>query len=192
MDNHANAVEPPAGKAQMLRKALGLTLVVATAVVWVVASFVSEALVAPAASGARPAIPPFILTYLATSLFVVYLPVVHAKDAWQAVRQRSSKRQQGDADSRCAGLCRDTATAVIRQQASTGCTHRGSSRLLARPSALKRRLAHVQGSSAPAGRLPFYGRRAIAGLSPRRRAECCGSGVARCTVGVCRLPRRLC
>lgn len=61
-------------------KALGLLLIAATAVIWVASSFISEALVSNKGDTKRAwHVPPFILTYLSTSLFTMFLPGVHLK-----------------------------------------------------------------------------------------------------------------
>lgn len=74
------------------RRALGLVLIFATAVIWVAASFLSSYLVTsrPGAAGALHA-PPFLLTYLATSVFTLFLPLVHGR-RWAA---RCAERRCG-------------------------------------------------------------------------------------------------
>ncbi len=58
----------------------GLTLIFVTAVIWVAASFISEALVSNKADEQHAwHVPPFVLTYLATSLFMLFLPMVYMK-----------------------------------------------------------------------------------------------------------------
>lgn len=77
-------------------RALGLSLIVITAVIWVISSFISASLVTPSTSGGKAAVPPFLLTYLATSLFTLYLPFVHGRqlvlDAWAAWSLRRKLR----------------------------------------------------------------------------------------------------
>lgn len=50
---------------------LGMLLVVAVALIWIVASFVVQSVVGAGVS-------PFLLTYICNSLFVIYLPIVEA------------------------------------------------------------------------------------------------------------------
>lgn len=61
--------------------------------IWVVSSFISQSLVSDSADGThKPKVPPFLLTYMATSLFTLYLPLVHgrllAMDLWRSWRLR--------------------------------------------------------------------------------------------------------
>ena len=58
------------------RKTLGLFLIFLTAAIWIVTSFISGSLVSSTDSHAA-AVHPFLLTYLATSLFSIYLPLIH-------------------------------------------------------------------------------------------------------------------
>jgi hypothetical protein len=81
--------------APQLKRAIGLTFILFTAVIWIVTSFISESLVA--ASGThRAAVPPFLLTYLATTLFTLYIPLIHIKawigDCLRARRQLADNR----------------------------------------------------------------------------------------------------
>jgi hypothetical protein len=61
------------------RRALGLILIFVTAVIWVAASFLSSALVSSKPTASALHAPPFLLTYLATSVFTLFLPLVHGK-----------------------------------------------------------------------------------------------------------------
>jgi len=60
-------------------RALGLILIFVTAVIWVAASFLSSLLVSTKPGASPLHAPPFLLTYLATSVFTVFLPLVHGK-----------------------------------------------------------------------------------------------------------------
>ena len=55
---------------------LGHTFIVVVSAIWVVTSYISGALVGPDSHGSS-VIHPFLLTWLATSLFTLYLPVMH-------------------------------------------------------------------------------------------------------------------
>lgn len=69
-----------AGGSPGLRKAFGIVLLLATALIWVAASFISERLVSGSgAADAKSQVPPFFLTYLATTLFTLYIPLTYAK-----------------------------------------------------------------------------------------------------------------
>lgn len=72
------------------QKVVGLCLIFATAVIWIAASFVSEYLLGNSRSGQQWHIHPFLLTYLATSLFTFYLPIAHLRQFW---REGSWRRQ---------------------------------------------------------------------------------------------------
>lgn len=58
------------------RRTLGLALLLLTAAIWIAASFISEALVTPSDSKQQATVHLFLLTYLATSLFTIYLPLL--------------------------------------------------------------------------------------------------------------------
>lgn len=74
---------------QVLRKAFGVFLLLCTALIWVAASFISEKLVSnKGGSDASEEVPPFLLTYLATTLFTIYLPIVHFRIWLLEYRQR--------------------------------------------------------------------------------------------------------
>lgn len=64
-------------------RALGLILIFLTAVIWVAASFISQLLVT--SGDGRPSynVSPFLLTYLSTSIFTVFLPLVQLKSLLQ-------------------------------------------------------------------------------------------------------------
>jgi hypothetical protein len=61
------------------QRALGLVLIFVTAVIWVAASFLSSLLVSDDPASQQLHTPPFLLTYLATSVFTTFLPLVHGK-----------------------------------------------------------------------------------------------------------------
>lgn len=61
------------------QRALGLVLIFATAVIWVAASFISAALVSTRPGASPVHAPPLLLTYLATSVFTLFLPLVHGR-----------------------------------------------------------------------------------------------------------------
>jgi hypothetical protein len=117
-----------AGKRRTLE---GLACVVGTAVCWVAASFISQSLLRPAAGGEEPAqLPAFLLCYLCTSQFAVYLPAVAAARALRGWRRR--RRARREAAARCAGAARG-AGARARPgavPARSGCTERESCRPL--------------------------------------------------------------
>lgn len=75
------------------RKALGLTLVILTALIWVVSSFISEALVSRSAQSTVH-VPPFFLTYLATTLFTIYIPLFYGRAAVKRLWQRPRRYQR--------------------------------------------------------------------------------------------------
>lgn len=68
---------------------LGATFVLATVVLWIAASFLAQSLVRPDEWGQPAQLPALLLVYVCTSLFVVYLPILHLKRRWQAQRQVS-------------------------------------------------------------------------------------------------------
>jgi solute carrier family 35 protein F5 len=82
-------------------RALGLALIFLTAGIWVASSFVSELLVSAKArdqgddAKTKRHVPPLVLTYLATSLFSVFLPLVRARRWWR--RRRRAIRGGGGA-----------------------------------------------------------------------------------------------
>lgn len=81
-------------------RSLGLALVFVTAVIWVASSFITESLVTETPGSSREKLPPFLLTYLATSLFTLYLPFIHLRqwleECWEAhVRRKESKETLG-------------------------------------------------------------------------------------------------
>ncbi len=68
-------------------RALGLALIFITALIWVAASFISQALVG--ADGGSPYnVSPFLLTYLSTSVFTLFLPLVQLRSVVDGIRQR--------------------------------------------------------------------------------------------------------
>jgi hypothetical protein len=75
----------PGGQADKsaLHKTVGLSLIFGVAVLWVISSFITEKLEKSHKSEgkAEAYISPFYLTYFATSLFTIYLPIVHIKNA---------------------------------------------------------------------------------------------------------------
>ncbi|GBF91275.1 hypothetical protein Rsub_03595 [Raphidocelis subcapitata] len=77
-----------AAAASRRRRAAGLACVLGTAVCWVASSFISQALVRPRPDGAPPPLPPFLLVYICTSLFSLYLPIVLGARALRRRRQR--------------------------------------------------------------------------------------------------------
>lgn len=81
---------PAPGTPQAARHSLGLVLIFSTAAIWIVASFLSSSLV----SGSDATVHPFLLTYLATSLFTLYLPILKLK-SWveDALESRRSSHK---------------------------------------------------------------------------------------------------
>lgn len=61
-----------------------------TAVIWVVSSFLSESLVSAKTSG-KALVSPFLLTYLGTTLFTIYLPIIYGI-RWCSSRCRRQSR----------------------------------------------------------------------------------------------------
>lgn len=76
--------------ARLSRRSLGLVLIFATAGIWIVTSIVSASLVTPGSSGTA-AVHPFLLTYLATSLFTLYLPLLHFQAWWTEERHAANR-----------------------------------------------------------------------------------------------------
>lgn len=68
---------------QMRSKLLGCAFLGCTALAWVAASFLAQYLVA----GEQPSLHPFLLTYICTSMFTLYLPVIHIK-GWLGAKSR--------------------------------------------------------------------------------------------------------
>ncbi|WIA11011.1 hypothetical protein OEZ85_011165 [Tetradesmus obliquus] len=85
-------------------RALGLVLIFLTAIIWVAASFISQLLVNTEEGKPSYNVSPFLLTYLSTSIFTVFLPLVQLKNLLQETRllRRSFKykplQQQDAAD----------------------------------------------------------------------------------------------
>ena len=73
------------------RHALGLGFIFAVAFIWIITSFITGSLVTSTDTHAA-AIHPFLLTYLATSLFTLYLPLIHlsawASELWEGYKPR--------------------------------------------------------------------------------------------------------
>jgi hypothetical protein len=75
------------------RRAEGLACIAGTAVAWIASSFISQALVRPGGGGAPPRLPPFLLCYVCTSQFAVYIPIVAAARALRTRRRKACIRQ---------------------------------------------------------------------------------------------------
>lgn len=67
------------------RKTLGLICLLTTSVIWVISSFISSYLVKEDGANKSAKISPLLLTYLATSLFSVYLPLIALRVWYQRV-----------------------------------------------------------------------------------------------------------
>lgn len=65
------------------RRLLGLSFIVAVAVIWVAASFVVQGI---EELGAHPAV----LTFIANSLFALYVPIYYLNMRWQRRRQQAA------------------------------------------------------------------------------------------------------
>jgi drug/metabolite transporter (DMT)-like permease len=61
------------------QRAHGFLLIFLVALIWSASSFISKALVSDKHHDGHAAVPPFVLTYLATSLFIIYLPFVYVR-----------------------------------------------------------------------------------------------------------------
>lgn len=77
---------PVPGPAQ---RATGFLLIFAVALIWSLSSFISKSLVVHKHKEDGATVPPFVLTYLATSLFIVYLPFVYIRLWFKQRRLRS-------------------------------------------------------------------------------------------------------
>jgi hypothetical protein len=73
------------------RRGLGLVLILSTALIWVVASFISELLVSTKPGQRSFHVPPLLLTYLATAVFMMFLPIAFARMWWQGRTGGSSR-----------------------------------------------------------------------------------------------------
>jgi hypothetical protein len=71
----------PCGIQAFTKRGLGLFLIFITAIIWVVASFLSELLVTTKPGEKSLHVPPLLLTYLATSVFTFFLPIAYGR-AW--------------------------------------------------------------------------------------------------------------
>jgi drug/metabolite transporter (DMT)-like permease len=60
------------------QRASGFLLIFLVALIWSLSSFLSKSLVEHKREE-DAAVPPFVLTYLATSLFIIYLPFVYLR-----------------------------------------------------------------------------------------------------------------
>ncbi len=88
--------------------------------IWIVTSFISESLVRATGTDSSPKVPPFLLTYLATSLFILYLPFVHAKRwLFPLEGQGSSSATKPTQQRRCAR----PSAAGTRQHAASHLAH---------------------------------------------------------------------
>ncbi|KAL6753585.1 hypothetical protein V8C86DRAFT_450771 [Haematococcus lacustris] len=67
-----------AASAKRRKHALGIFLIFCTASIWIAGSFLAQHLMADG-DGKRDAVPPFLLTYLATAIFTLYIPLVHGR-----------------------------------------------------------------------------------------------------------------
>lgn len=67
-------------------RALGLVLIFLTAIIWVAASFISQLLVNTEEGKPSYNVSPFLLTYLSTSVFTIFLPLVQLKNVLQETR----------------------------------------------------------------------------------------------------------
>eukprot|EP00879_Flechtneria_rotunda_P025434 GHRR01027030.1.p1 GENE.GHRR01027030.1~~GHRR01027030.1.p1 ORF type:complete len:196 (+),score=69.49 GHRR01027030.1:208-795(+) len=87
-------------------RALGLVLIFLTAIIWVAASFVSQLLVSTEEGRPSYNVSPFLLTYLSTSIFTVFLPLVQLKgllqNSWLFRRRFKYKPLQKDDDAAAA------------------------------------------------------------------------------------------
>ncbi len=83
--------EGTSAKVQAARHTLGLGLIFITAAIWIVSSFLSGSLVS-SSDTKDAAVHPFLLTYLATSLFTLYLPLLQLRtwaiEALEAYQRR--------------------------------------------------------------------------------------------------------
>lgn len=102
---HQHQQRPPHTRPGLHGRALGLALIFLTAGIWVASSFVSELLVSAKArdqgddAKQKRHVPPLVLTYLATSLFSVFLPLVRARRWWRR-RRRAARGVEGGGASR--------------------------------------------------------------------------------------------
>lgn len=64
-------------------RAVGLVLIFLTAIIWVAASFISQLLVNTEEGKSSFNVSPFLLTYLSTSIFTIFLPIVQLKSLLQ-------------------------------------------------------------------------------------------------------------
>lgn len=71
---------------------LGAAFVLVTVVLWIAASFLAQSLVRPDKWGKQPQLPALLLVYICTSLFVVYLPIIHFKRTLVHSRQVQHSR----------------------------------------------------------------------------------------------------
>jgi hypothetical protein len=78
-----NAQEP---RKPLSGRALGLVLIFLTAIIWVAASFISQLLVNTEEGKPSYNVSPFLLTYLSTSIFTIFLPLVQLKNLLQETR----------------------------------------------------------------------------------------------------------
>jgi hypothetical protein len=77
------------------RKYAGLMLIFLTAAIWIVTSYISGSLVSSDGEHAA-AVHPFLLTYLATSLFTLYLPLIHLQTWYVEFIESRKKRLTAD------------------------------------------------------------------------------------------------
>lgn len=86
------------GAKMQAKQALGMAMLLGTAVIWVVSSFISNALVSDH-DDQKAAVPPFLLTFLATCMFTLYLPALQAKqwltDHWPATKKTARHTRCG-------------------------------------------------------------------------------------------------
>jgi len=99
-------------KSQRTKRLIGLSFLFLTATIWVITSFISSSLVS-SKSGHAAQVHPFLLTYLATSLFTLYLPFVHVRDWLSDYLAARSKRRMVDKHS----------YAVVHTDAQTSTKH---------------------------------------------------------------------
>jgi hypothetical protein len=102
--------EPKAEAASRMATARGLAFILATSAIWIITSFLSASLVTPSEAEAKAQVHPFLLTYLATSLFTLYIPLtemgayLEARSRRQSVPSGGRQQRQRQLDDGCVPL----------------------------------------------------------------------------------------
>lgn len=105
---NSHAGQQQGTRPRLSKRALGLLLIFLTAIIWVAASFISQLLVSHEEGRRDFNVSPFLLTYLSTSVFTIFLPLVQLKalltETWLLRWERRRRARDGGRAARAAAL----------------------------------------------------------------------------------------